>query len=119
MTDERPTVCVDLDGVLNTYDGWRGPDHYPPPRPGARDFLEQLFLRGYRVVILTTRDIDKTWTWLREHDMGLFVAYVTNEKPPAVAYIDDRAIRFRGDFEATLAELEGFRAHWEQPEGEG
>jgi len=117
MTDERPTVCVDLDGVLNLYDGWRGEDHFPPPRPGVEQFLELLLLSGCRIVILTTRDIEKTWAWLREPTLHIYIDPVTNQKPPAFAYIDDRAITFRGDFDATLAELDGFRAHWESMAG--
>ena len=34
--------------------GWRGADHFDPPRPGARAFLEALVSRGYEIVIFTT-----------------------------------------------------------------
>ena len=32
----RPIVCVDLNGVLDAYTGWKNADHWDPPRPGAR-----------------------------------------------------------------------------------
>ena len=38
---------------------------------------------------------------------------VTDKKPPAFAYIDDRAICFEGDFLRTLDKLGEFKAHWE------
>ena len=38
---------------------------------------------------------------------------VTDKKPPAFAYIDDRAICFQGDYGKTLDQLEAFKAHWE------
>ena len=34
MAEEKPIVCVDLDGVLNDYDGWRAPEYFHPPRAG-------------------------------------------------------------------------------------
>ena len=35
MNDSRPIVCVDLNGVLDRYTGWRHEKHWDPPRPGA------------------------------------------------------------------------------------
>ena len=46
MSDDRPIVCVDLDGVLNDYDGWKGADYFHPPRPGAREFSQQLNVKA-------------------------------------------------------------------------
>ena len=43
----------------------------------------------------------------------LALGKVTDKKPPAFAYIDDRAICFQGDFAKTLDQLEAFKAHWE------
>ena len=42
-----------------------------------------------------------------------YVSMVTDKKPPAFVYIDDRAICFQGDFARTLDQLEAFKAHWE------
>jgi hypothetical protein len=49
MNGDRRIVCVDFNGVLDTDTGWQGPDHFDPPRPGARAFLEPLKARGLRV----------------------------------------------------------------------
>jgi len=38
----------------------------------------------------------------------------TRTKPPAIVYIDDRAIRFDGDYNRTINMLINFRAHWER-----
>lgn len=113
MPEERPTVCVDLDGVLNAYDGFRGGKYYHDPRPGAHDFLRRLNERGYRVVILTVRWKEDVEEWLARHDLARYVDEVTDRKPPAHVYVDDRAICFRGDFEAALDEIARFKAHWE------
>lgn len=108
----RPTVCLDLDGVLNLYDGWRGEDHFADPREGAQEFLQALSLR-HRVVILTTRDSGKVWTWLRRHRLSLDVDEVTDRKPPAVVYVDDRAVCFDGSFDGLAERIAAFKAHWE------
>lgn len=113
MADEAPIACVDLNGVLDTYTGWRGADHFDPPRPGARDFLEQLRARGYRVIIFTTRWADDVRGWLRAHALDGLVDDVTDRKPAAAVFVDDRAVCFRGDFDQTLREIDAFAAHWE------
>jgi hypothetical protein len=111
--DSKPIVCVDLDGVLNAFDGWKGADFFHPPRPGAREFLEELNRRGFRVVVFTVRWSPHVESWLAKHGLSELVWMVTDKKPPAFAYIDDRAICFDGDFPATLDRLGTFRAHWE------
>lgn len=58
MTEQQPgkcTVAVDLDGVLASYDGWKGIENFGDPIPGAREFIEALLSGGFRVIIHTTR----------------------------------------------------------------
>jgi uncharacterized protein with von Willebrand factor type A (vWA) domain len=111
--DERLIACVDLNGVLDQYRGWQGEEHWDAPREGAADFLRALRARGYRVVVHTTRWRDDAERWLREHQLFELVDEVTDRKVAAHVFIDDRAVCFRGDYDATLAEVDAFRAHWE------
>jgi hypothetical protein len=105
-------VCIDFNGVLDAYQGWRGPHHFDGPRPGAREFLESLSSRGYGVVVFTTRYAPDVWRWLDEHGLADLVMDVTDRKPAAHVFVDDRAVCFRGDFASTLREIEQFSAHW-------
>jgi selenocysteine lyase/cysteine desulfurase len=109
-----PLVCVDLNGVLDSYEGWRGAEHWDPPAPGARAFLEALRDQGCRVVVFTTRHYLGVWRWLQEHGLAHLVHDVTNRKPAADVFVDDRAVCFRGDFDAALQQIAGFKAHWER-----
>jgi hypothetical protein len=109
----RPLVCVDLNGVLDAYTGWKDPDHWDPPRAGARAFLESLHAHGFDVVVFTTRHPTGVRRWLREHHLHDLVLAVTRRKPPAHVFIDDRAICFQGDFDQALKQVIGFKAHWE------
>jgi hypothetical protein len=111
--ESKPIACIDLNGVLDSYTGWQGPAHFDPPRHGAREFLEALRSRGFKIVVFTTRYDADVWRWLRAHGLERLISDVTDRKPAAHVFVDDRAICFRGDFANTLREIEAFAAHWE------
>jgi phosphoglycolate phosphatase-like HAD superfamily hydrolase len=113
MSEEPVTVCVDLDGVLNLYDGWRGASYFHPPRPGAEEFLRALSEQGYRVVVFTVRWREHVEEWLVRHGLRDLVAEVTDKKPAAHVYLDDHAICFQGDFDRALQQIREFKPHWE------
>jgi hypothetical protein len=111
--NDAPIACVDLNGVLDAYTGWKGADHFDPPRPGAREFLDALCQRGYQIIIFTTRYDEDVWDWLRTYGLADVIARVTDRKPAAHVFIDDRAVCFRGDFTQTLRDIDAFTAHWQ------
>ena len=115
MTENRsrPRICVDFDGVLNTYVGWKGREELYKPREGVYEFLEELDSK-FNVVIFTTRNSKLVWDWLKKYHLDFFVDEVTDIKVGAVVYIDDRALKFNGDYAETLSELEEFKTHWEK-----
>src|SRR5919197_998269 len=86
---ERAIVFVDLNGVLDSYTGWKHPDHFDPPRPGAADFLKSLVDQNFDVVIFTTRQPVQVRRWLRQHGLMQYVSAVTRRKPPAHVFVDD------------------------------
>ena len=105
-------VYVDFDGVLAEYTGWKGPEYLGAPRPGCKEFLAKIKSLGFTVVIFTTRRTGAIQVWLREHDLWHLVSKVTNEKGPALVYLDDRAICFEGDYGAALWKLVRFTPYW-------
>jgi len=50
--------------------------------------------------------------WLIENNIDKYFKEVTNLKLPAYIYIDDRAIKFNGDFKALCNEIAGFLVYW-------
>ena len=108
----KMNICVDFDGVLNTYNGWKGEEELFEPMIGAREFL-QVLSKKYNVIILSTRPYPKIWEWLKKYDLKQYVKDVTNHKTGAIAYIDDRGLKFDGNYSKVLKELDGFKAHWE------
>lgn len=105
-------VCVDFDGVLAEYDGWKGPEILGNPKVGAKEFLEEINSLGMVVIVLTTREVNMVRSWLLENNLIHLVTRITNQKPPALAYIDDRAICFNGDFGRVLWQLVRFMPYW-------
>ena len=109
----KPNICVDFDGVLNNYKGYKGSDELYEPSTGAKEFLQKLSEK-YTVIILSARTPAKIYDWLIKYDLSQYVCDVTRTKPGAVAYIDDRALRFDGNYDKVLYELERFKTHWEK-----
>lgn len=113
------TVAVDFDGTIHPYTkGWIGstPED-EPPIDGAIEFLAQLRSDGYRVVIFSTRcdnpeGLKATVRWLDKWSIPYDA--VTCQKIPAVAYVDDRAVPYLGNWEdarAGVDRLAGGRSH--------
>ena len=48
-----PIVCVDLNGVLDAYTGWKHAEHWDPPRPGVAEAIRRARVAGIRTVMLT------------------------------------------------------------------
>lgn len=105
------TVCLDFDGVMNTYSGWKGENELFSPRGGLKVFLERLIEGGFDLVVHSTRPAEKIRAWLETH--GLPALQVMDRKPPAVVYLDDRAVCFTGSFEDALHAILNFRVFWE------
>lgn len=124
-TNPEPTrsrVCVDLDGVLATYDKWRGVDHIGKPIEGALEFAQKL-AKISDITIFTSRCAQdvlegsritpgqlriKVIEWLEKHGFPYTDVYVGQGKPRAAAFIDDRGVNCNpqkdpGAFEEALA----------------
>jgi hypothetical protein len=119
------TVAVDFDGVIHRYSrGWQDGTIYDEPVEGAFETLRAL-MATHAVFIHTTRDPHQVCRWLYDHAVNIQttcrlpdqqthefwnetgVILVTNRKLPAVAYIDDRGIRFTS-WDQALADLARF-----------
>lgn len=104
--DELINIGIDFDGVIHKnskgyYDG----TIYDDPIEGVKESLEQLSEK-YTLIIYTTkakpdrglingrRTIELIWEWLNKYDLAKYISKVTSEKPRAVVYIDDKAVRF-------------------------
>jgi len=106
----KQKIFVEFDGVLNTYTGWHGEDELFEPRDGSADFLRMLS-KNFQVFVFTARDREKVYKWLIRHHLDDYICDVINKKEPEHLYIDDRAVRFDGDYGQTIREIENFQPH--------
>lgn len=126
------TVALDFDGVIHRYSrGWQGGKIYDPPMPGAIEAIHEI-QEVEAVVVFTARtDLDAVCAWLsaqgiecvtqeqwdaerpaEEHGSAFWNdksrVLVTNRKPAARYYLDDRAVLFtrEGGWERALMDME-------------
>jgi adenylylsulfate kinase len=110
--NRRRKVCIDFDGVLAQYDGWRGKNHHGKPMPGVKKFLKRLGEAEIDFIVFTTRESKKkVINWFKKYNLPLPLD-VTNKKIVAAAYVDDRAIYFDGNFNNLMGTLSKFKVHW-------
>ena len=109
---KKETVVFDFDGVIHSYKSpWQGAYVIPdPPVEGIREAIADI-RKLYNVVVVSTRCIvpegmKAVKDYLEKN--GIEVDAVLAEKPPAIAYIDDRAICFDGEPSKLLSKITNF-----------
>jgi hypothetical protein len=112
------TIAIDFDGVINSYtSGWRGATETDDPVVSAATAIDGLFNRGYKLIIFSTRantleGVETIREYIRRHTENDPLAdsiEITDRKPIADVYIDDRAIPFTGNWAETLEQIETFK----------
>jgi len=107
----RKTVCVDFDGTLVKLS--KDFEQFEKVLPGAREALHELKRLGCKIIIHTARPhanghLNEIADYLEEESIPFDEININSEcewesiKPLAHLYIDDRALRFEGDWESTL-----------------
>lgn len=111
------TIAVDFDGVIHSYTtSWTTSEQIPdPPVPGALDFIREALLE-FNVVIFSVRAdsnqsrkaIRNWFLWNGMEQELLDKIIITDQKPKAIIYLDDRGWRFDGVF-PTVREIREFK----------
>ena len=109
----KQTVVFDFDGVIHEYKTkWSGVDIISDgPVKGVKEAIDEI-RKYYRVVVVSSRCSDQHGLiaiekWLNKN--GIIVDDVCSEKPPAIVYIDDRAITFDGNPSTLLGKIKDFK----------
>ncbi|HDZ15377.1 hypothetical protein LCGC14_1396900 [marine sediment metagenome] len=106
------TIIVDFDGTIC---GFAFPDT-GSPEPGVKEALDKLHNNGFKIIVHSVRT-STNWgmlaaikheqiifKYMKEHDL-YFDEILSNgvyNKPIAAAYIDDRGVPYRGNWEETV-----------------
>jgi len=133
MSKYRETLVLDFDGCIHKYsEGWKDGSIYDAPVEGAFEAIGELLHRHDKaVVVMSTRSPQQICDWMNERliedfpEQGWFCSVlppntkfwnggddnlevvVTDRKIPATAYIDDRAIKFTGDWQDAVKKALG------------
>lgn len=113
---EKKRIMIDVDGVLHTYSNGWNEGKLGKIIPGSKEALDQLHKNGFEIVIFTSRAakqinikptseklISDLKIWLDKNKV--YYDKITGEKLNAVAYIDDRAIRFENNWPLILSKV--------------
>lgn len=110
---KKKTIVFDFDGVIHKYSkGYQGESIYDEPNQNVIKVINQLRYMNYEVVIVSTRcntlqGIEAIKMWLDKYN--IIVDKVCKEKPPALVYIDDRAIKFDPKADNLLDQIINFQ----------
>lgn len=106
------SIAIDFDGALAHYiPGMASRDEQGLPIRHAREALKQLkHDYRYNIIIWTSRPITRNLErWFRKY--GIPYDKII-QKPDCHMFIDDRAIKFNGNWNETLQEIKQFREWW-------
>ena len=123
------TIVIDFDGVIHKYSkGWDDGSCYDEPVDGVLGFLQKLQIKGYSLVVQSTRNPKQVVNWFNQHTFYrvMEIPYgmdfwnekeiigITNHKLPAKIYIDDRGLKFEGKFDDEFMNaIDNFKT-WQQ-----
>tara|TARA_B100000315_G_scaffold233643_1_gene246916 strand:- start:287 stop:679 length:393 start_codon:yes stop_codon:yes gene_type:complete len=115
--EESRTIAIDFDGVIhNDYKGFHDGTIYGNLIKGTKEAIE-LLANDYRIVIFSAKakmdrplvdgksGSDLIIEFLIKYGIDKYISEVTAEKPRALAYIDDKAIEFNGNWNHVIEKL--------------
>lgn len=129
----KMSICIDFDGVIHDYmEGWNGGDIYGRAVDGFIEWAD-IAREHFILVIYSSRSkaedgIAAMRVWLHKQieeayqgNSGLAISIsdfeFASQKPVAWLTIDDRAVRFDGDWSDPALSVEGIKAFkpWNTP----
>lgn len=98
------TICFDFDGVIATYNGWKGFDVLGEPIQETISCMRTLKDEGWYIVVFTTRQATPILIdWLTKNKVPFddinrngHNPLGTSIKPIYKVIVDDRAVRYQG-----------------------
>jgi hypothetical protein len=107
--DNEPWICVDFDGTIaRTNEDDSDGEITGEIIPGVQDVLQKLIDKGYRVSIYSARasSDDSNWEskledFLDANDIP-YTDIHRGPKPPADAFVDNKALHFDGDWSGNI-----------------
>ena len=111
-------IAVDFDAVINPYKvGFMGWDKIPEePISGCKEVLTQLRNHGWKIIIHSVRakhlkGYEALNRYLRKYRIPFDEIWRSPGKPRAEIYLDDRALKFEGNWYDTYNQIKNFETY--------
>lgn len=114
--------AFDFDGVIAETKGFKSAEYTGKPIDEVVKAIRILKNNGHKILIHSTRGNELLKKYCTKHDIP--VDYYNHNpnvegenpgKPIAFVYVDDRAVRYKGQTaEKLVKELEDFKVYWKQ-----
>ena len=104
------TIAIDFDGVVHDFKNPPQGQKLGPPIPGALESIERLRDQGYKIVIFShwansPENILIITRWLDYFDFPPYLE-ITDKKPNADFFVDDRALEFKNNWPEIMERIE-------------
>ena len=112
----KKILCFDFDGVIASYNGWKGFDVLGEPNLSVIEAMGRFHDEGYFITIFTTRPFTPVMEkWLKDNKVkfdsinsNAHNPPMTSQKPIYHVIVDDRALRYKAQgTEELMAEVRG------------
>lgn len=105
-------IAIDMDGPIAEYDKFRKPNEFGALVDGVREAISFLRQNGWKVIIFSSRGGNDLVKYLRDNDIEYDYINCNPEvvvqncgKPYFDVLVDDKCLRFEGDWESTLQDV--------------
>lgn len=114
-------IAVDFDKTLHSYHkGWHDGSVYGVPIDGAPEAMRLLKAAGYRLIIFSCRNynhhekhtgadepsqVEQMKAWMHKYEIPYDDFWTSCAKPPSDMFIDDKGLRFEGDWSKTVDDV--------------
>ncbi len=120
MSDFKPTVCLDFDGVIHSYtSGWEGATIISdPPVDGIYEALAAIHDDYYTIICSSRCSLcggkEAIKDWLEKYNLDQYIDEIAAIKPAAVVYVDDRGLTFDGNATTLYNKIKNFHSYLEE-----
>lgn len=95
---KKKTILIDLDRILNKYNGVFDRKNIPEATAETREFIQKMSM-DFKIKLFTRHNRILAAKWLIKNDLEIYISGITKVKKFCWVFVDDRCIQFDRDYE--------------------